>query len=83
VPYSPFFLRQVQQGNVAEITSTGTSIQGKLRRPEHYQGSKATTKFKIEIPQFADTKALAQLLQRKAWWSTPTPSTSVLPGGRT
>ncbi len=28
VPYSPFFLEQVQAGHVKEITSKGTAIQG-------------------------------------------------------
>ena len=65
VPYSPFFLQQVNAGNVAEITSTGTAIQGTLRRPRSYKDSKATTKFKTEIPAFADTKQLAHLLQSK------------------
>jgi cell division protease FtsH len=65
VPYSPFFLQQVTAGHVREITSKGTAIQGSFTKPERYQGSKATTKFKTEIPEFADTKALSQLLQRK------------------
>ena len=65
VPYSPFFLQQLGAGNVAEITSKGTAIQGTFNHAERYGGSKATTKFKTEIPSFADTKALSQLLQRK------------------
>ena len=32
VPYSPYFLQQVRGGNVDEITSKGTAIQGTLRR---------------------------------------------------
>ncbi len=65
VPYSPFFLQQVSQGHVVEITSKGTAIQGTFSEPESYKGSKATTKFKTEIPEFADTKALSHLLQGK------------------
>jgi cell division protease FtsH len=65
VPYSPFFLQQVNQGHVVEITSKGTAIQGTFSRPESYRDSKATTRFKTEIPEFADTKALSQLLERK------------------
>ena len=65
VPYSPFFLQQVREGNVAEITSKGTAIQGTFKRGERYGGSKPTTRFKTEIPQFADTKVLSQLLQSK------------------
>src|SRR5438552_994857 len=41
------------------------AIQGTFRRAERYGGSKATTKFKTEVPAFADTKSLSQLLQRK------------------
>ena len=65
VPYSPFFLQQVTAGHVAEITSKGTAIQGTFTRPERYGSSKATTRFKTEVPAFADTNALSQLLQRK------------------
>jgi len=64
VPYSPFFLRQVTVGNVAEITSKGTAIQGRFDRPEPYDGSKPTTQFQTEIPAFADTDALARSLQK-------------------
>jgi cell division protease FtsH len=63
VPYSPFFLRQVSNGNVAEITSKGTAIQGTLTKPLSYQGAKPTTRFQTEIPAFADTNALSQLLE--------------------
>jgi cell division protease FtsH len=65
VPYSPFFLQQVRQGHVKAITSRGTAIQGTFTQKERYAGSKPTTRFKTEIPAFADTKALSQLLQRK------------------
>ena len=61
VPYSPFFLQQVTAGHVAEITSKGTAIQGTFTRPERYGSSKATTRFKTEVPAFADTNALSQL----------------------
>jgi len=65
VPYSPFFLQQVQAGDVKEISSKGTAIQGTFTKPESYAGSKKTTEFKTEIPTFADTNALSQLLQRE------------------
>jgi cell division protease FtsH len=83
VPYSPFFLNQVQAGHVKEITSTGTAVQGTFTKPESYEGSKATTLFSTEIPAFADTNALSDLLERKgvvvnakpldtgtSWWQT-------------
>ena len=65
VPYSPFFLKQVNAGNVKEITSKGTAIQGTFTKPERYQGSKPTTKFKTEVPAFANNDALSALLEKK------------------
>jgi cell division protease FtsH len=65
VPYSPFFLQQVRDGNVSVIKSKGTAIQGTFKQAEKYKGSKPTTRFKTEIPAFADTDALSRLLQRK------------------
>jgi cell division protease FtsH len=83
VPYSPFFLDQVRAGHVASITSKGTTVQGNFTVPQSYAGGKATSRFKTEIPTFADTNALSQLLQRKgvvvnaeplqtgpAWWES-------------
>jgi cell division protease FtsH len=65
VPYSPFFLQQVSDGRVVSITSKGTAIQGTFSKAERYNGSKATKLFQTEIPAFADTNSLSQLLQRK------------------
>src|SRR5919201_2214665 len=65
VPYSPFFLDQVRAGHVKEITSKGTAIQGTFTQKLPYDGSKPTTRFRTEIPAFADNNALAQLLQEK------------------
>ena len=65
VPYSPFFLKQVSTGHVKEITSKGTSIQGSFTRPLKYSTSKPTTRFRTEIPAFANNNALSTLLQRK------------------
>jgi cell division protease FtsH len=65
VPYSPSFLQQVQAGHVKSITSTGTAVQGTFTQPESYSGSKATTLFSTQIPAFANTDSLSQLLQSK------------------
>ncbi len=65
VPFSPFFVQQVTNGNVSAITSKGTAIQGEFKKAESYNGSKATTDFKTEIPAFANTDQLSALLQRK------------------
>jgi len=61
VSYTPVFLVQVEKGNVSEITSRGTAIQGTFRRALTKDGA---TRFDTEIPSFADTNQLSQLLQR-------------------
>jgi cell division protease FtsH len=63
VPYSPFFLDHVRDGNVAEITSKGTTIQGEFERPQSYDGSGPAKEFETEIPAFADTDALSRSLE--------------------
>jgi cell division protease FtsH len=81
IPYSPFFLDEVKKGGVVSITSKGTAIQGTFKEATSYAGSKASMLFSTEIPAFADTKSLSQLLESKkvvvnakpltgsiAWW---------------
>ena len=83
VPYSPFFLQQVESRNVAEITSQGTDIEGTFKREVTFEDSDATTRFRTEIPAFANTDELAQVLQQNdvvvnaepldtgaPWWQT-------------
>jgi len=65
VPYSPFFLQQVRDGHVQQIMSKGTAIQGTFKQKEQYNGSKPTTRFKTEIPAFANNDALSALLEEK------------------
>jgi cell division protease FtsH len=64
VPYNPVFLREARAGNVKEITSTGTAVQGTFQRAVRYSGSRST-EFSTEIPTFADTDQLADLLEDK------------------
>ena len=83
VPYSPFFLQQVKTGNVEEITSKGTDIQGTFKKGVSFEESKPTTRFRTEIPAFANTDELSQVLQENdvtvnaeplergaPWWQT-------------
>ena len=83
VPYSPLFLEQVTKGNVEEITSKGTDIQGTFEKEVAVEGSKPTTRFRTEIPAFANTDDLSRLLQENdvtvnaepldrgaPWWQT-------------
>ena len=65
VPYSPFFLEQVDAGHVEEITSKGTAIQGTFTDPQRYGDSDPASEFETEIPTFADTDALSQRLERE------------------
>jgi cell division protease FtsH len=65
VPYSPFFLDQVNAGHVKSITSKGTAIQGVFTQKIKYGKSKPTTLFQTEIPAFANNNALSALLQKK------------------
>jgi cell division protease FtsH len=65
IPYSPFFLNQVKAGNVDEITSKGTTIQGTFTKKVTFESSKPTTRFKTEVPTFANNDALSNLLQEK------------------
>ena len=83
VPYSPLFLEQVKKGNVEQITSKGTDIQGTFEKEVTFEKSKPTTRFRTEIPAFANTDELSQLLQANdvtinaepldqgaPWWQT-------------
>ena len=83
IPYSPFFLEQVEKRNVGEITSEGSTIQGSFIRPERYSNSQPTREFETEVPAFADTDALSRSLERNRvvvnaepldtgapWWQT-------------
>jgi cell division protease FtsH len=83
VPYSPFFTEQVTKGNVAEITSKGTDVQGTFKQNVTFEDSKPTTRFRTEIPAFANTDELSRLLEENdvtvnaepletaaPWWQT-------------
>jgi cell division protease FtsH len=41
VPYSPTFLTQVRDGNVARISSTGETVEGEFKRDVRYPNGKA------------------------------------------
>src|SRR5437588_11080115 len=66
VPYTLFY-RQVQQGNVREISSKGDAIQGSFRVAVRYppgNGGKTKTKFQTVRPTFGDD-GLSRLLISK------------------
>jgi cell division protease FtsH len=69
VPFSPYFLTEVQAGAVKSIASTGDTIQGtftaKVRYPASDTKATPTTLFSTEVPSFWDSAALTTLLQSK------------------
>ncbi len=84
VPFSPYFLNEVNAGQVKSISSTGDTIQGtfttKLKYPPNDQTATPTTLFKTEVPLFWDHGALTKLLQSKGVQvnANPTGQTSLL-----
>ena len=67
VPYQPFFVEQVEAGNVEEISSRAASVQGELKReaifdPPGDDEPVAITSFETEVPAFIDPAELTRLL---------------------
>jgi cell division protease FtsH len=70
VPYQPFFLDQVDAGNVQEVTSREDSIQGELKQKATYDPPGddkpvQVDRFKTQVPTFIDTAGLTKLLADK------------------
>jgi cell division protease FtsH len=70
VPYQPFFVDQVEAGNVKEISSRADSIEGELKseatfNPPGDAEPVAVTTFKTEVPAFIDPAELTSLLAEK------------------
>jgi cell division protease FtsH len=63
IPFSPTFLTQVQNNNVASINSTGESVQGTFARPFQFQNNPPTRYFSTQIPSFADNESLFTILK--------------------
>jgi cell division protease FtsH len=85
VPFSPFFLNEVQAGQVKSISSKGGTIQGtfttKLKYPPSDKNATATTLFSTQVPSFWSNQEITQLLQSKAVQvnaKNPNPGTSLL-----
>ncbi len=65
VPYSPTFLAQAQDNNVASISSTGSSIDGTFKTAVKYPSNGSSyVYFSTEIPSFASNSQLFDLLQK-------------------
>jgi len=69
VPFSPYFLAQVEAGQVKSISSTGNTIAGtfvtKVRYPAGDKAATPTTLFSTEVPSFWDDAALTAVLRSK------------------
>ena len=85
VPFSPYFVRQLEMGHVKSITSTSGAIQGTwtvaLRYPTGDRKATATRYFSTQIPSFWSNQQLTQELlstgvQVNA--KNPNPGTSLL-----
>jgi cell division protease FtsH len=69
VPFKPFFLQQVQSGQVKSISTKGDTIQGTLKAkvdyPAHDKQAKPTTLFTTQVPTFWNGAQLSALLKEK------------------
>ena len=65
IPYQPTFVAQVREGNVSAISAKGTTIKGTFKQAVRYPDAEATatTDFKTEVPEFANTDELDRLLE--------------------
>ena len=67
VPFSPYFLSQVQSGRVVSIASKGDTIQGTFKSAERYPASDTkaapTTLFATQVPSFWNNDELTALLK--------------------
>ena len=85
VPFSPYFLDEVQAGRVASISTKSDTIQGtfatKVRYPASDSKATPTTLFSTQVPSFWNNASLTSLLQSKGVQvnaQNPNPGTSLL-----
>ncbi len=68
VPYTPTFVQQIERDNVSDISSKGATVQGTFKHEFKYpptgKDSKVSKYFDTEIPAFANTDQLSNLLQQ-------------------
>jgi len=69
VPFSPYFLGQVQAGHVKSISTKGDEVEGtfsvKLRYPASDRKATATKLFSTQVPSFWDDHELTTLLRSR------------------
>jgi cell division protease FtsH len=82
VVYQPFFVQQLQAGNVESMTSRDDAIDGELKHTVRYDppgsaGPVDVTNFKTRVPSFIDRTDLTRLIAREdVVVDSKTPSTS-------
>jgi cell division protease FtsH len=65
IPYLPTFWTQLQNNNVASISSTSGAVQGTLRTAVRYHNQPSTINFSTQIPSFANNQQLFNELQKE------------------
>ena len=74
VPFSPYFLQQLEAGKVSSISSTSGAIKGtfkeKIRYPANDKKATPTTLFATQVPSFWNTNQLTELLRPEGRRST-------------
>jgi cell division protease FtsH len=85
VPFSPYFLQQLEAGKVKSITSKSGTIDGtftvKLKYPPNDAKAKATDLFATQVPSFWNSNQLTELLtshEVQVNAKNPNPGTSLL-----
>ena len=85
VPFSPFFVQQLNTGHVKSITSTSGAIQGTwtvaLKYPVSDKKATSTKYFSTQIPSFWSNQQLTRELEAKGVQvnaKNPNPGTSIL-----
>ncbi|MGH2881381.1 MAG: ATP-dependent metallopeptidase FtsH/Yme1/Tma family protein, partial [Solirubrobacteraceae bacterium] len=85
VPFSPYFLQQLEAGKVKSISSRSGSIQGtfteKLKYPANDSSATPTTLFATQVPSFWNSNQLTNLLIQhnvEVNAKNPNPGTSLL-----
>ena len=85
VPFSPYFLSKVHDGQVSSITTKSDTIDGtfksKVTYPANDKNATSTTLFATQIPSFWNSNALVSELQSQGVQvnaKNPNPGTSLL-----
>ncbi len=65
IPYSPTFLQEVRDGNVGRISAEGATVEGEFKKDFKFEDNAPVKNFTTEIPVFANSDQLSQLLEDK------------------